>query len=103
MARLALVPLDRPGVAPLAITRQLRNQLVYFMSPRDTAGLPPLGEKDYWFAAAEVAQWADDGVIHIVSPLDTAGMTEVELSEEQETLVAWLHKHEVQHVRLDGD
>ena len=103
MARLVLVPLDRPEVAPLAITPKLRNQLVYFMSPRDTAGLPALGEKDYWFATAEVVKWADEGVIHIVSPLDTAGMTEVELSEEQETLVAWLHKHQIQHVRLDGD
>lgn len=103
MARLALVPLDRPGVAPLAITPRLRGQLVYFMSARDAAGVPPLGEKDYWFAAADVARWADDGVIHIVSPLDTAGMTEVELSEEQEALVAWLHQHQVQHVRLDGD
>lgn len=103
MARLALVPLDRPEVAPLAISPRLRNQLVYFMSPRDTPGLPSLGERDFWFAAAEVAQWADDGVIHVVSPLDTAGRTEVELSEEQETFVAWLHKNGVQHVRLDGE
>ena len=103
MARLALVPLDRPEVAPLAITPRLRNQLVYFMTARDTAGLPTLGDRDFWFAAADVAKWADEGVIHIVSPLDTAGMTEVELSEEQETFVAWLHKNEVQHVRLTGE
>ncbi len=102
MARLALVPLDRPEVAPLAITLRLRNQLVYFMSPRDTAGLPTMGEWDYWFAADDVAKWVDDGVFYLVSPLDTDTMTEVELSEEQETMLAWLHKHQVQHVRLDG-
>ena len=102
MARLALVPLDRPEVAPLAISLRLRNQLVYFMTSRDTAGLPPLAEFDYWFAAAEVAKWVDDGVFYLVSPLDTASMTEVELSEEQETMLAWLHKNQVQHVRLDG-
>ena len=103
MARLALVPLDRPEVAPLAITPRLRNQLVYFMSARDTAGLPKLGEQDFWFAADEVAKWVDDGVFYLVSPLDTATMTEVELSEEQETLLAWLHGHQVQHVRLQGE
>ena len=103
MARLALVPLDRPAVAPLAITPRLRNQLVYFMSARDTAGLPPLAEKDYWFAADEVAKWVDDGVFFLVSPLDTDTMTEVELSEEQEVMLAWLHKNQIQHVRLDGD
>ena len=103
MARLALVPLDRPEVAPLAITPRLRNQLVYFMSARGTAGMPALGEKDYWFAADEVAKWVDDGVFYLVSPLDTDTMTEVELSEEQETMLAWLHKHQVQHVRLQGE
>ena len=30
-------------------------------------------------------------------------MTEVELSEEQETMLAWLHKNQVQHVRLTGE
>ena len=103
MARLALVPLDRPEVAPLAITPRLRNQLVYFMSARDTPGLPKLGDLDFWFAADEVAKWVDDGVFFLVSPLDTATMTEVELSEEQETMLAWLHKHQVQHVRLTGE
>ncbi len=103
MARLALVPLDRPEVAPLAITPRLRNQLVYFMSARGMAGLPLMGELDYWFAADEVAKWVDDGVFYLVSPLDTDTMTEVELSEEQETMLAWLHKHQVQHVRLQGD
>ena len=103
MARLALVPLDRPEVKPLAISPRLRNQLVYFMSARDTVGLPTMGEFDYWFATAEVARWVDDGVFYLVSPLDTDTMTEVELSEEQEVMLAWLHKNQIQHVRLDGD
>ena len=102
MARLALVPLDHPEVAPLGISLRLRNQLVYFMTSRDTAGLPKLAELDYWFAADEVAKWVDDGVFYLVSPLDTDSMTEVELSEEQETMLAWLHKHQIQHVRLEG-
>ena len=35
-----------------------------------------------------------------MSPLDSANATEVELTEEQESLMAWLDKHGVQHVRL---
>ncbi len=103
MSRLVLVPLDRPEVAPLAITPRLRNQLVYFMSARNSVGLPVLGESDFWFAADEVAKWVDDGVFYLVSPLDTDTMTEVELSEEQEAMLAWLHKNQVCHVRLDGE
>lgn len=101
MARLVLVPLDRPGVAPLAITERLRNQLVYFMTARDTPGIPALGDLDFWFAPDEVATWVDDGVFRLVSPLDTDSMTEVELSEEQETLLQWLQANAVSHVRLE--
>jgi hypothetical protein len=101
MARLVLVPLDRPEVAPLAISLRLRNQLVYFMSARDTLGLPTLAEDDFWFDSVEVAKWVDEGVFYLVSPLDTENMTEVELTEEQESLLAWLHSKKVQHVRLE--
>lgn len=100
MARLELKPLDRPEVAPRPISPRLRSQLVYFMSPHDAPGVPPLGENEYWFAEAEVAKWLDDGVIYLVSPLDTANMTEVELSEEQEALLGWLKDGRVQHVRV---
>jgi hypothetical protein len=44
----------------------------------------------------------DEGVFFLVSPLDTANMTEVELSEEQEVLLHWLQAQRVQHVRLRG-
>ena len=101
MARLVLAPLDRPEVPPLPITPRLRNQLVYFMTARDTPGLPPLGEDDFWFAADEVAKWVDEGVFYLVSPLDTDNMTEVELTEEQEAFLAWLHTQKVQHVRIE--
>lgn len=100
MARLALVAVDHPEVAPLPISPRMRSQLNYFLTPADTPGLPALGEGEYWIAAAEVARWLDDGVLYLVSPLDTANMTEVELSEEQETLLHWLSHHNVQHVRV---
>ena len=41
-------------------------------------------------------------MIFLVSPLDTANMTEVELTEEQEDLMQWLVKNNVEHVRLEG-
>jgi hypothetical protein len=100
MARLTLVAVDQPGVAPLPISPRLRSQLSYFMTPADTPGLPPLGEDEYWVASADVARWLDEGVLYLVSPLDTANMTEVELSEEQEALLHWLRDHDVQHVRV---
>jgi hypothetical protein len=100
MARLALVPLDKPEVAPRPISPRLRTQLVYFGAASGAKGVPTLGEGEYWFDPDEVAKWADEGVFYLVSPLDTANMTEVEISEEQESLLFWLRKEGVRHVRV---
>src|SRR3954467_10314735 len=100
MAQPLLVPIDRPEVAPRAISPRLRAQLVYFMSAPNSPGVPALAEDEYWFAGKEVAAWVEEGVFYLVSPLDTANMTEVELTEEQESLLQWLQDHRVQHVRV---
>jgi hypothetical protein len=95
-----LVSVDHPQVPPLPITAQLRSQLVYFMTPADSPGVPPLGEYEYWISRDDVTRWVMEGVFFLVSPLDTENMTEVELSEEQEALMAWLDRNHIQHVRV---
>jgi hypothetical protein len=102
MSAARLLPLDRPDIPPLSISARLRGQLVYFMTPPGTAGLPALREDEFWFAREEVFRWLDEGVIRLVSPLDSANATEVELSDEQEVLLAWLQRNQVQHVRVEG-
>jgi hypothetical protein len=95
-----LVPVDRPNVAPLPISGRLRGQLVYFMTPSGTPGLPAIQENEFWIASSDVAKWLDEGVFYLVSPLDSANATEVELTDEQEALLTWLQKNQIQHVRL---
>jgi hypothetical protein len=99
MTPAVLKPLDRPETPPRPISARMRGQLVYFTAAAGSAGVPPLGEDEYFFDSAEVQRWLDDGVFHLVSPLDTDKMTEVELSEEQESLLQWLHDTGVRHVR----
>ena len=101
MSRPILVALDRPELAPREISVRLRSQLVYFALPEGARGVPKLGESEFWFDPDEVNRWVEDGVISLVSPLDTAHMTEVELSEEQESLLLWLSKEKVRHVRAE--
>jgi hypothetical protein len=79
----------------------MRAQLVYFMTTPASPGVPPLAENEYWFARSEVTKWLEEGVFYLVSPLDTANRTEVELSEEQEAMLFWLEKNGIQHVRVD--
>jgi hypothetical protein len=99
MSQCQLVSVDRPGANPLPISTRLRSQLVYFMTPTASQGVPALAENEYWFARDEVAKWLDDGVFYLVSPLDSANMTEVELTEEQEAMLFWLNRNQIQHVR----
>lgn len=101
MSTIRLVPLDRPEVAPLVISPRLRSQLVYFHAPAGGSGVPELGPGEMYFREDEVDQWYDDGVILLVSPLDTDNKTEVELSEEQEAMLGWLKTHGVRRVRLE--
>lgn len=102
MAKILVIPIGREGVAPREISPRLRTQLNYFVGSPEAAGLPALGEGEFWFDSAEVARWIDEGVFYLVSPLDTAHKTEVELTEEQEDFLSWLKALGVQHVRIEG-
>lgn len=95
-----LASVDRPETPPLPLSPRLRSQLVYFMTPPDTRGVPKIGENEYWITRADVTKWIVEGVIDLISPLDTEKVTEVELTEEQETLLNWLNTHHTQHVRV---
>jgi hypothetical protein len=97
---LTLVAIDRPEVEPRPISSRLRSQLVYFGAAAGSQGVPTLGDGEYWFRPAEVEKWFDEGVFYLVSPLDTANQTEVELSEEQEAFLHWLRDRGVCHVRV---
>jgi hypothetical protein len=95
-----LVAVGRPEVSPLLISARLRTQLVYFLTPPSTPGVPPLEENEIWIARAEVISWLTDGVVYLVSPLDSANKLEVELSEEQEVMLHWLDQNGIEHVRV---
>ncbi len=101
MSQITIVALDRPGLSPYVISPRLRSQLVYFTAAKDAPGTPHLADHEFWFKREDVIKWADEGVFYLVSPLDTANMTEVELSEEQESFVLWLRENEVQHARVN--
>ncbi len=98
-----LVAIGRTDVKPLKISPRLRSQFVYFACPPGQQGIPKLEEGEFFFALKENEKWQDDGVIFLVSPLDTDNMTEVELTEEQEDLMDWLVKNKLEHVRLEGE
>lgn len=72
------------------------------MTPGGEAGVPKLPAGEYWVRLSDARQCLDDGVVRIVSPLDSDSKAEIELSEEQESWLEWMLANEIEHVRLEG-
>jgi hypothetical protein len=91
---------DRPELAPLEMPARFLHDVAYFMTPPGEQGAPKLPAGEYWIRLDESRRWLDEGVLLLVSPLDSENQAEVELSEEQEAWLEWMVAHGVQHVRL---
>lgn len=92
--------IDRPELPPYSMSDRFRHEIAYFMSVPGEQGVPNVGPREYWVGLDQVRDWLTDGAILLVSPLDSASRTEVELSEEQEGWLEWMAEHQVQHLRL---
>lgn len=90
----------RPELAPLEMPARFAHDVAYFMTPPGERGAPRLPAGEYWIDLSDARRWLDEGVLLLVSPLDSENQAEVELSEEQEAWLEWLVAHGVQHIRL---
>jgi hypothetical protein len=97
---LRITAVGRPDVPEFSMPERFRHDVSYFMTAPDEAGVPSLGPGEYWIRREEARQWLDDGVFRLISPLDSANRTEIELSEEQEAWLEWMVQHGVEHIRL---
>ncbi|HTI50193.1 MAG TPA: hypothetical protein VL475_04550, partial [Planctomycetaceae bacterium] len=93
---------DQPELPPLEMPDRFRHEITYFMTPSGVSGVPPLPAGEYWIRLCDARSCLDDGVVRIVSPLDSDSKAEIELSEEQEAWLEWMVAHEVEHVRIEG-
>jgi hypothetical protein len=91
---------NRPELGPFEMPDRFRHEITYFMTISGEAGVPKLPAGEYWIKLADARMSLDEGVFHIVSPLDSASKAEIELSEEQEAWLEWMVKGGVEHVRL---
>lgn len=99
---LVVIAVDRKEVPPLAMPDRFRHDVTYFMTPSGERGAPPLASGEYWVCAGDAARWLDEGVLRLVSPLDSTKTAEVEITEEQEGFLVWLVANEIQHIRLEA-
>ena len=91
----------RPEVAPLEMPVRFRHEITYFASEPGTGSAPAsLGDGEWWVSLDEAKRVFDDGVIRLVSPLDSSSTAELELTEDHEVWLEWVIANEVQHIRL---
>src|SRR5438552_17287953 len=91
---------DRPELGPFQMPDRFRHEITYFMTISGEAGVPKLPSGEYFVRLADAQSLLDEGVVRIVSPLDSASKAEIELSEEQEAWLEWMVKSSIEHVRL---
>ena len=91
----------RPELAPLEMPARFKHDIAYFMTPPGERGVPDLPQGEYWVALDDAQRWVDEGVLVLVSPLDSENKAEAEISEEQEKWLEWLLAHQIQHLRIE--
>lgn len=90
----------RPTVPVCRMPARFRTDVAYFgASP--IAGEKRLPAGEYRIDPASIADWLAAGVLTLVSPLDATHVAEVEITEDQERFVHWLHSHTITHVRVE--
>jgi len=98
---LLVYAVDRPDLIAFAMPDRFRHDVTYFMTPPGDHGVPALPKGHYWIRIADARRWLYDLVVLVVSPLDSASKSEIELTEEQEAWLEWMVAHEVEHIRLE--
>jgi hypothetical protein len=91
----------RDDLAPLEMPARFKHDIAYFMTPPGEAGAPQLPPGEYWVSLDDARRWLDEGVLRLVSPLDSENQAEAEITEDQERWLEWLVEHQIQHVRLE--
>jgi hypothetical protein len=96
-----VVPVGRPEVAPFEMPDRFRHDITYFVTSPGESGAPAkLGENEWWVRREDAQEFYDDGILRIVSPLDSQSTAELEITEEQEAWLRWMIDNRIEHIRL---
>src|SRR5262245_20138355 len=99
---ISVAAVDHPDVPAISMPDRFRHDVTYFATPAGVQDAPAaLAEREYWIRLDDARRILDDGAITIVSPLDSASRTEIEITEDQERWLEWVVRHGAQHVRIE--
>lgn len=92
---------DRPELPPFEMPDRFRHDITYFVTSPGERGAPDrLAEGEWWVRLEDSREIFDSGTLHIVSPLDSTSTAELEITEEQESWLAWMIENGLERIRL---
>jgi hypothetical protein len=93
---------EKPELPPFEMPARFKHDITYFVTQAGAQGVPEtMAEGEWWVLREDARRLYDEGVIRIVSPLDSTNSVEVEITDEQEAWLKWMIQHEVERVRLE--
>ena len=96
-----VVPVGRPEVAAFEMPDRFRHDITYFVTSPGESGAPAkLGENEWWVRLCDANEFYDEGILRIVSPLDSQSTAELEITEEQEAWLRWMVDNRIERIRL---
>ncbi len=92
---------ERPDLAPFEMPDRFRHDITYFVTSPGEHGAPAsLAEGEWWVRLEDSRDIYDGGTIRVVSPLDSASTSELEITEAQEAWLRWMIDNRIERVRL---
>jgi hypothetical protein len=96
-----VIAVGRPEVAPFEMPDRFRHDITYFVTSPGESGAPAkLGANAWWVRLCDANEFYDEGILRIVSPLDSQSTAELEITEEQEAWLRWMIDNQIEHIRL---
>ena len=93
---------EKSQLPPFEMPARFKHDIIYFVTQAGEQGAPEsIAEGEWWVRRVDALRIYDEGVIRIVSSLDSANTTELEITEEQEAWLNWMIQHEIEHLRLE--
>ena len=92
---------EKPELPPFEMPARFKHDIIYFVTPAGEQGAPDtIAAGEWWVRRQDALRIYEEGVVRIVSPLDSATTSELEMTEEQEAWLKWMIQHEIEHLRL---
>lgn len=93
---------EKPELPAFSMPARFKHDIIYFATPAGKPGVPETVAKgEWWIPREDALRTYEDGVVRIVSPLDSATTAELEITEEQEAWLQWVIENQIERLRLE--